>query len=251
MEARELSTHTAPKHASGSHASGTTVYERYLRTDELLRLQKSEEERLHPDELLFQVVHQTCELWWKVTIQQLRAAGDWLQSGQAAEAAVALRRAVAHQVLVQDVLRQLEYLSPVDFLTIRTGLGDGSGGDSPGFRAVLRAAPVLWSAFAAALERAGATLEMVYERRAEYPAWHECAEALVDFDERFHLFRAQHLKLAQRNLGMHAVGTGGTQMSDLDKTLRFLLFPDLWKARDALLAHWLERQSSVNGATGA
>jgi tryptophan 2,3-dioxygenase len=42
---------------------GASDYERYLRTDELLALQKSPDERVHPDELLFQTVHQSSELW--------------------------------------------------------------------------------------------------------------------------------------------------------------------------------------------
>src|SRR5579859_2902763 len=148
MEARNsMGTHTAHHDTQ----SGTTVYERYLRTDDLLRLQKAEDERLHPDELTFQVVHQTFELWWKVTVQQLGLAGDWLRSGKPDQAAAALRRAVAQQEMLRQVLRQLEVVSPVDFLAIRQGLGDGSGMDSPGFRAILRTAPVLWQAFTQAL----------------------------------------------------------------------------------------------------
>src|SRR5260370_33928215 len=65
---------------------------------------------------------------------------------------------------------------------------------------------------------------------------YDCAEALTDFDEQFHLFRAAHLKLAERNLGLRAIGTGGTPMPALEKTLRDLLFPELWEARDELLA---------------
>ena len=42
--------------------AGASDYERYLRTDELLALQKTEEERSHHDELLFQTVHQSSEL---------------------------------------------------------------------------------------------------------------------------------------------------------------------------------------------
>ena len=38
-------------------------YERYLRTDELLALQKGADEWAHRDELLFQTVHQSSELW--------------------------------------------------------------------------------------------------------------------------------------------------------------------------------------------
>jgi tryptophan 2,3-dioxygenase len=44
---------------------GGSDYERYLRTDELLALQKSEDEWVHRDELLFQTVHQSSELWLK------------------------------------------------------------------------------------------------------------------------------------------------------------------------------------------
>ena len=43
-------------------------YERYLRTDELLSLQKPPEERVHRDELLFQTVHQSSELWLKLAV---------------------------------------------------------------------------------------------------------------------------------------------------------------------------------------
>jgi tryptophan 2,3-dioxygenase len=246
IEAHPMSTHIVPKGTRGPKP-GETVYERYIRTEELLRLQKPEDERLHPDELTFQVVHQTFELWWKVTAQQLGIAGDWLKSDHPAEAAHALRRAVAQQELVRQVMRQLETVSPAAFLDIRTGLGNGSGMDSPGFRAILRAAPAVWKAFAEALARAGLTLQEVYEQQARHFLWHECAEALVDFDEQFHLFRSAHLKLAERNLGMHAVGTGGTEMSALEQTLRDLLFPELWQVRDQLLARWLEEQAHPNG----
>ena len=41
-------------------------YERYLRTDDLLALQKTSDEQAHRDELLFQTVHQASELWLKL-----------------------------------------------------------------------------------------------------------------------------------------------------------------------------------------
>ena len=230
-----MSTHVI--HKGGNFTPpGETVYEKYLRTTELLALQKPDEQRAHPDELTFQVVHQTFELWWKVTVQQLRTAQYAIAGAKPAEAASALRRAISQQELVRAVMRQLEYVSPVDFLMIREGLSDGSGMDSPGFRAILRAAPELWRSFSASIERAHLSLEEIYLHPAEHFAWYEFAEALTDFDEQFHLFRAQHLKLAERNLGMHAVGTGGTQLGALEQTLRDLLFPDLWAVRDALLA---------------
>ena len=224
-----------------------TVYESYLRTDELLSLQKPPEERLQRDELTFQVVHQSFELWWKLTVELLGRACAELGADQPGEAARTLRRAVSAQEVVMRAMRQLEFVSPRDFLDIRPGLGDGSGGDSPGFRGILRAAPDLWDAFAAAMERAGTSLLDLYAHPHEHLALYECAEELTDFDEQFHLFRAAHLKLAQRNLGLRAIGTGGTPMPALEKTLRDLLFPALWEARDTLLEATQQAQGVAPG----
>jgi tryptophan 2,3-dioxygenase len=236
---------TASAARNGRPAPST--YVAYLRIDELLDLQKPADERLHPDELTFQVVHQTFELWWKATVEFFTRAVERLAADDPAGAQPLLRRAVSAQEVNLRALRQLELIAPADFLTIRKGLGDGSGADSPGFRAILRAAPGLWDAYSAALERAGVTLLQVYQQPQEHLALYECAEALTDFDEIFHLFRAMHLKLAQRNLGLRAIGTGGTPMEMLERTLRDLLFLPLWEARDELLAL---SGASVNEATG-
>ena len=53
---------------------GASDYERYLRTDELLALQKLPEEFLHKDELTFQVVHQASELLLKGAVWELERA---------------------------------------------------------------------------------------------------------------------------------------------------------------------------------
>jgi tryptophan 2,3-dioxygenase len=222
--------------ASGREKTLST-YEIYLDTEHLLNLQKPPADRIHPDELTFQVVHQTIELWWKMTTQQFETAAEALRAGRLDEANWALRRAVSAQTVVSQAARQLEYVEPKDFLSFRGILGDGSGADSPGFRAILRSAPDLWEAFSAACERASVSLLDLYLHSREHFTLYQCAEALVDFDESFHLFRAQHLKLAERNLGMRAIGTGGTPMPQLERTLRDLLFPELWEARDDLLAH--------------
>jgi tryptophan 2,3-dioxygenase len=222
--------------ASGREKTLST-YEIYLDTEHLLNLQKPPADRIHPDELTFQVVHQTIELWWKMTTQQFETAAEALRAGRLDEANWALRRAVSAQTVVSQAAHQLEYVEPKDFLSFRGILGDGSGADSPGFRAILRSAPDLWEAFSAACERASVSLLDLYLHSREHFTLYQCAEALVDFDESFHLFRAQHLKLAERNLGMRAIGTGGTPMPQLERTLRDLLFPELWEARDDLLAH--------------
>ncbi len=232
-----MSAHTSPttSGASASHG-GQTTYERYLRTEELLALQKAPAERLHADELVFQITHQTFELWWKLTLELLAAATDALHAGDFEDASQALRRAVAAQEVVRAAMRQLELVPPADFLVLRAGLGDGNGGDSPGFRGILRATPGLWDAFAAALDHAGVSLVDLYARPRAWPTLYACAEALTDFDEQFHLFRAAHLKLAQRHLGLQSTGTGGMPVAAMERTLHHLLFPALWQARDDLVA---------------
>src|SRR5579872_5236746 len=179
MEDPAMSIET-PAKTAGRRQPNT--YERYLRTDELLALQKPPEERLHRDELTFQVVHQTFELWWKLTVELLGRAGEQLAADQPDEAARTLRRAVSAQGIVMQALRQLEFVAPRAFLDIRPCLGEGSGGESPGFRAILRAAPALWDACAAASERAGVPLVQLYARPHEHLALYACAEELTDFD---------------------------------------------------------------------
>ena len=66
--------------------SGATDYERYLRTDELLSLQKPASERSHPDELMFQIVHQASELLLKGTANELDRARAALNEADPARA---------------------------------------------------------------------------------------------------------------------------------------------------------------------
>ena len=57
-----------------SPGAGASDYERYLRTDDLLALQKTPEEMVHRDELLFQTVHQSSELWLKLACFEVETA---------------------------------------------------------------------------------------------------------------------------------------------------------------------------------
>ena len=65
---------------------GTSDYERYLRTDELLALQKTPEEMVHRDELLFQTVHQSSELWLKLACFEVETATKHLRDHEPAHA---------------------------------------------------------------------------------------------------------------------------------------------------------------------
>src|ERR687888_2772926 len=82
-------------------------YERYLRTEELLALQKEPEERSHPDELLFQTVHQSSELWLKLATSEVERATAHVREGDVAAALRLLRRS---SLCMQFITRQLDML---------------------------------------------------------------------------------------------------------------------------------------------
>ena len=67
-----------------------------------------------------------------------------------------------------------------------------------------------------------------------YPLLMALAEALTDYDEVFQIFRTQHFKLAQRMIGPGSIGTGGTPMEMLERTLRDAFYPELWEVRNQL-----------------
>ncbi|HSB74829.1 MAG TPA: tryptophan 2,3-dioxygenase family protein, partial [Terriglobales bacterium] len=106
-------------------------YERYLRTDELLALQKPPEEMLHQDELTFQVVHQASELLLKGAAWELERALGHLEQAELSNCARLIRRANMEIDYPVSLLHVLETITPYDYHLIRAGLGHGSGLDSP------------------------------------------------------------------------------------------------------------------------
>jgi tryptophan 2,3-dioxygenase len=214
---------------------GASDYERYLRTDELLSLQKRPEEQLHPDELTFQVTHQSCELLMKGAAFELTRARDLIAQGNGDAAARLLRRANLMLDFPISLLHILETITPYDYQIIRAGLGHGSGLDSPGFTALLHIGPRLGEAFFDHLERAGLTVDDVYRRHQELLALHEVAEQMLDFDERMQLFRYHHLKLAQRIIGGDVIGTMGTPVEVLRQRMEHgVLYKALWDIRNQI-----------------
>ena len=216
------------------HAPGESVYERYLRTEELLSLQKPEDELAHHDELQFQVVHQVFELWWKETAYELRTIRTLLQAYNLPPALRLLQRVIQIQHLMMSNLRMLETMSPWDFHGFRKVLADGAGTDSPGFHALMALSPLLWDDFQALLVHEQVPLTDIYIYADRYPLMMAFAEALTDYDEVFQLFRTQHFKLAQRMIGPGSIGTGGTPMEVLERTLKDIFYPELWEVRNRL-----------------
>jgi tryptophan 2,3-dioxygenase len=215
-------------------AHGQSVYERYLRTDELLSLQKPETELVHHDELQFQVVHQVFELWWKETAFELRSIRSLLHQFNVPPALHLLQRVVRIQFLMLDNLRMLETMSPWDFHGFRKVLADGAGTDSPGFHALMTLSPLLWDDFVQLLAHERVSLSDIYMYADRYPFLLAFAEALTDYDEVFQLFRSAHFKLARRMIGPGSVGTGGTPMQLLERTLEDVFYPELWEVRNQL-----------------
>ncbi len=221
-------------HRTRRHAPGESTYEKYLRTEELLSLQKPEEQLAHHDELQFQVVHQVFELWWKEAAFELRTIRQLLQRFDLLNATRLMQRVIKIQHLMLDNMRMLETMSPWDFHGFRLVLGDGAGTDSPGFHALMTLSPLLWDDFCAVLAHEQVSLIDIYIHADRYPLLLAFAEALTDYDEIFQIFRDQHIKLARRMIGPGSTGTGGTPMQVLERTLNDCFYPDLWEVRNQL-----------------
>src|SRR3954466_7426067 len=161
---------------------GASDYERYLRTDDLLALQKTSDEWVHRDELLFQSVHQTSEVWLKLAWNEVEESGRLIRAGDIAAANRLLRRANDCLKIVTTALDMLEHMSPWEYTEVRKVLGHGSGFDSPGFREIRRVTKPLGDEFHAARERVGLSLVEVYTQGREHEDLYTLAELLIEFD---------------------------------------------------------------------
>src|SRR6187431_2937047 len=158
---------------------GASDYERYLRTDELLALQKSSEQQVHRDELLFQTVHQASELWLQLAWTEAEEATRLIQNNELDAAERLLRRAVLCMQYVTAQLDMLEQMSPWEYQTIRKALGHGSGFDSPGFREIRRITPALGQELSRLLRERGLNVVELYVQGREHEQLYQLAECLI------------------------------------------------------------------------
>jgi len=215
---------------------GGSDYERYLMTDALLSLQKRPEEWVHRDELLFQTVHQSSELWLKLATSELEEATALVGAGDLSGANRLLRRSVDCLKLVTSALDMLEHLSPWEYQEVRKVLGHGSGFDSPGFRVMAKVTPPLGRAFHAAREAAGLSLLELYTNGREHEQLYQLAEWLLEWDERVVVWRVRHFVVVERIIGGAVVGTQGTPVEVLGRLIHKRFFPELWEVRNELTA---------------
>lgn len=247
-----------------------TDYSTYLRINDLLKLQVPLTDDA-PDELLFIVVHQSYELWFKVIIDELRRAAKWLHDNQPWRAVSHLRRMVMIEDLLLSHLRVLDSMSPEGFLEFRDPLNPASGFQSVQFRAIeflsgagkhamlsfdlfdddqrqwlkeVSETPSIWTGFEHSLRTTiGAptddlldSVRALYRDHSSAPlsSLHAVAELMMDHDERIAMWRHQHMLMAGRQIGRRP-GTGGSEgMAYLDTTLPQRLFPALWEVRSVL-----------------
>jgi aminocarboxymuconate-semialdehyde decarboxylase len=117
-------------------------YSSYLEVPELLNLQHPQSSPPHHDELLFIIVHQTYELWFKELLHDLDAVVANLQRASANpesrdevyEAARLLRRCTEITRVLVEQFTILETMLPTHFLAFRDKLEPASGFQSEQFR---------------------------------------------------------------------------------------------------------------------
>jgi tryptophan 2,3-dioxygenase len=233
VEAHESSEDYSQPLLAGEAASD---YERYLNTDELLALQKGPDERVHRDELLFQVTHQASELWLKLAWNDADEAARLIEEGDLRAALRLLRRSILCIRFVSGQLEMLEQMSPWEYQEIRKVLGHGSGFDSPGWNELRRVFPRLGQAFHAARREAGLSLADVYVQGREHEHLYLLAEALIELDEQAQFWRLRHYQVVARVIGDKVVGTQGTPVELLGKLVSKTAFPELWEVRNELTA---------------
>jgi len=213
---------------------GASDYERYLRTDELLALQKTADEWVHRDELLFQSVHQTSEIWLKLAWNEIEEAARLVGEDDIHAALRLLRRANDCFKLVTLALDMLEHMSPWEYTEVRKVLGHGSGFDSPGFKELRRVAKLLGEQLHAARGRAGLSLVEVYTQGREHEDLYNLAEQCIELDERVTVWRVRHFKVVQRTIGGDVIGTQGTPVEVMGRLIHHSFFPELWDVRNEL-----------------
>jgi tryptophan 2,3-dioxygenase len=214
--------------------AGGSDYERYLRTEELLSLQKGPNEWAHRDELLFQVVHQSSELWLKHAWVEVEEATRLIEARDVAAALRLLRRANLALRYVEGFLEHLEQMSPWEYQEVRRALGHGSGFDSPGFQQIRRVSTPLYGAFDALRRKRELSLLDVYTQGREHEDLYQLAELLIEWDERVGVWRYRHFQVVARIIGEDVVGTQGTPVELLAGLIKNRMFPELWLVRTDL-----------------
>jgi tryptophan 2,3-dioxygenase len=239
------------------------TYSEYLQLPALLGLQRPLGDPAVPDEMLFIVVHQTHELWFKQMLSELSRTIGAIDARDWPLACAALERTAKIVRLLDEHMSVLETMPPEEFGRFRAALGTASGLESEQFRRFERLAGSLPAgsrglsgsgservastsvreAFWRSLGEAPAPLvEAMGDREAsqlgtELAEWlteptleaqRGLARAMLGFDRQLVLWRRHHFEMARRMIG-EKLGTGGSSgASYLRSTMDRRFFPELW-----------------------
>ncbi len=251
--------------------NATLSYNKYLKVPELIELQETLSDPASHDELLFIIIHQTYELWFKQILHEIDATLDWINEGRLFRANHSLRGVVSIEKILVTQIHLLESMAPIGFLEFRDKLNPASGFQSMQFRElefvsgakdekILNTfkddefafsrltdrfnapslADVFWAftknnGFATATheDRVNATVEILSVPE-KYADLYNMQDLLIEHDELIISWRYNHILMVERMLGMKR-GTGGSEgVGYLMTTLTKKFFPELWEARTHL-----------------
>ncbi|MEM1025030.1 MAG: tryptophan 2,3-dioxygenase family protein [Myxococcota bacterium] len=207
-----------------------TDYEKYIRTDELFELMRPVDGLVTHDELLFQVTHQTAELWMKVVMHDVRSAIALMEENQLVEAANRFERAANIEAHMTRQLEILERMPPKEYVAIRRTLGKGSGQESPGFNELLGMGELIWPPLEATLKRRKLEIVEVLEAPYQHAEVHTLLRSLFELDQWFRSFRFAHFRLVERQIGAFVDSLKGAPAELLSHGMREHLLPELWAA---------------------
>jgi tryptophan 2,3-dioxygenase len=117
----------------------SVTYGSYLRIHELLSLQSplsSSDDGPEHDEVLFIVIHQVYELWFKEILHEIDYLCRLLPANEVARAAHTMRRILAILKTVVSQLDVMETMTPLEFNAFRGHLATASGFQSAQFREI-------------------------------------------------------------------------------------------------------------------
>jgi tryptophan 2,3-dioxygenase len=253
---------------ASEHAAALT-YTSYLALDEILGAQRPRSDE--HDEMLFIVIHQVYELWFKQLLHELTYLQERLEDGDTPRALGTLKRVLTILKTVVAQIDVLETMTPRQFTAFRDRLDAASGFQSAQFReleavlglrdprmiehyppqsaareriAAAQGRPGLPDSFLRYLGARGYTVPPAEDSQAiqellldvyrdDREAVQVC-ERLVDVDEGMQEWRYRHVKMVERTIGDKA-GTGGSSGAGyLRETLFRSAFPDLWAVRSRL-----------------
>ncbi len=121
---------------SESDFESALTYNSYLAVDELLGLQRPLSEGPEHDEMLFIIIHQTYELWFKQLIHEFTAAQQSLEDGDTHRSLAILGRIRTVLKVCVTQIDILETMTPLQFNAFRGYLASSSGFQSAQFRKV-------------------------------------------------------------------------------------------------------------------